>query len=91
MFDEQATDRARAVLQNATSARHHRRLQQAAVPAELGAKQEALGKLSQGCRDLVLLAEPGDAYGAYQSLLSAGMVVGNMKKIESSFGLRVSS
>ena len=71
--------------------RHHRRLQQAAVPTELGEKEQALEKLTPGCRSLVLLAEPGDAYGAYQSLLSAGTVVGNMRKIEANFGLKVGS
>ncbi|KAK9865562.1 hypothetical protein WJX84_005695, partial [Apatococcus fuscideae] len=70
------------------STRQHRRLQQAAVPTELGSKAEAFGKLSPGCKNLVLLAEPGDAYGAYNSLLSAGSVVGNMKKIETTFGLK---
>ena len=71
------------------STRHHRRLQQASVPTELGEKEQALEKLSPGCKSLVLLAEPGNAYGAYQSLLSAGTVVGNMRKIEANFGLRV--
>ena len=68
---------------------HHCRLQQAPVPTRLREKEQGLEKLSPGCKSLVLLAEPGDAYGAYQSLLSAGMVVCNMRKIESNFGLKV--
>ncbi|KAK9867536.1 hypothetical protein WJX84_008718 [Apatococcus fuscideae] len=87
--DIAAADEARLVAESqGNTTRHHRRLQQASVPTELGEKEQALEKLSPGCKSLVLLAEPGDAYGAYQSLLSAGTVVGNMRKIESNFGLR---
>ena len=44
--------------------------------------------LSAQCKNLVVLAEPTDAFAQYQTLLSASVVTTQMSSLESTLGLR---
>ena len=49
--------------------------------------QQTAGSLSPQCRDLVLLAEPTDAFAQYQTSLSATAVSSQVENLERSLGL----
>jgi len=45
--------------------------------------------LQPACKDVVLLAEPGDAFSAFTASMNASAIASHVKSIETKFGLKV--